>query len=159
MTAISVIDARLRLVHATVLCDARKLCQAVDTCGLVSVCCLPMLVFMPSRSNDAFDATTGVDGDKPESVVNLTGNRAGVLALANAFLAAGGLLLWRSVSAAVCMLHRPTALRRCQSALRKPASMIRPLNTPSGCSLQLFRLHIAASTAGTEGYSVTRAAW
>ena len=59
------------------------------------------LVVGPPRSNDAFDATTGVDGDKPESVVNLTGNQGGVLALANAFLAAGGLLLWRAVSAAV----------------------------------------------------------
>ncbi len=53
------------------------------------------------RSNDAFDATTGVDGGKPESVVNLTGNRSGVLALANVFLAVGGLLLWRPVSTAV----------------------------------------------------------
>ena len=58
------------------------------------------------RSNDAFDATTGVDSGKPESVVNLTGNQGGVLALANAFLAAGGLLLWRAVSAAV----RPPSL-------------------------------------------------
>ena len=52
-------------------------------------------------SNDAFDAATGVDDNKPESVVNLTGDRRGVLALANAFLAAGGLLLWRTVSSAV----------------------------------------------------------
>ena len=63
-------------------------------------CCLTSSL-VPLRSNDAYDATTGVDGDKPESVVNLTGNRGGVLALANAFLAAGGLLLWRAVSAAV----------------------------------------------------------
>ena len=52
-------------------------------------------------SNDAFDASTGVDGGKPESVVNLTGNRKGVLLLANAFLAAGGALLWKTVSSAV----------------------------------------------------------
>ena len=87
--------------QGTVLFSAERLRQAIDTRTQVKLrCCLTSL-FIPSRSNDAFDATTGVDGDKPESVVNLTGNRGGVLALANAFLAAGGLLLWRSVSAAV----------------------------------------------------------
>ena len=40
---------------------------------------------------------------------NLTGNRGGVLALANAFLAAGGLLLWRAVSAAVCLPSWPAS--------------------------------------------------
>lgn len=38
-------------------------------------------------SNDAFDATMGVDETKAESVVNLTGNRAAVLVVANIFLA------------------------------------------------------------------------
>jgi len=42
-----------------------------------------------ARSNDAFDAAMGVDVAKPESVVNLTGNRTAVLWAANAFLAAG----------------------------------------------------------------------
>jgi hypothetical protein len=31
------------------------------------------LLYRPVRSNDAFDAQTGVDNSKPESVVNLTG--------------------------------------------------------------------------------------
>ena len=49
-------------------------------------------------SNDAFDAAMGVDGDKAESVVNLTGSRLGVLWTANAFLAAGSVLLWQVIS-------------------------------------------------------------
>ncbi|KAK9823681.1 hypothetical protein WJX72_004586 [[Myrmecia] bisecta] len=52
---------------------------------LGSICIIAWL----NLSNDAFDAETGVDGDKPESVVNLTGNRTGVLLLANLFLAVG----------------------------------------------------------------------
>lgn len=48
-------------------------------------------------SNDAFDAETGADIKKAESVVNLTGNRAGVLALANAFLLGGAGLLAKLV--------------------------------------------------------------
>ena len=59
------------------------------------------LLLLVVASNDAFDASTGVDGGKPESVVNLTGNRNGVLLLANAFLVAGAALLWRLVSTAV----------------------------------------------------------
>ena len=43
----------------------------------------------------------GVDGAKAESVVNLTGNRLGVLWTANAFLALGGYLLWQVVSRVV----------------------------------------------------------
>lgn len=54
-----------------------------------------------ARSNDAFDAETGVDASKAESVVNLTGNRKAVLALANGFLVAGGLLLHSVTKAAV----------------------------------------------------------
>ena len=52
-------------------------------------------------SNDAFDAETGVDKSKAESVVNLTGNRKVVLAIANGFLVAGGLLLHSVTKAAV----------------------------------------------------------
>ena len=52
-------------------------------------------------SNDAFDAKTGVDKSKAESVVNLTGNRKVVLAIANGFLVAGGLLLHSVTKAAV----------------------------------------------------------
>ena len=40
-------------------------------------------------SNDAFDAAMGVDAGKPESIVNLTGDRVSVLWAANGFLAAG----------------------------------------------------------------------
>ena len=53
-------------------------------------------------SNDVFDAETGVDEKKDESVVNLTGgNRSGVLALANACLLAGAWLLHAGTKAAV----------------------------------------------------------
>ncbi|KAK9917091.1 hypothetical protein WJX75_000805 [Coccomyxa subellipsoidea] len=52
-------------------------------------------------SNDAYDADTGVDEAKEESVVNLTGgNRGGVLALANGCLLAGGWLLHAGSKAA-----------------------------------------------------------
>jgi hypothetical protein len=51
-------------------------------------------------SNDAFDATTGVDKTKRESVVNLTGSRRGVLLAAKAFLAAGLWLLAAAIGAA-----------------------------------------------------------
>ena len=43
----------------------------------------------------------GVDGAKPESVVNLTGNRQAVLWTANVALVAGGLLLWRVIQQVV----------------------------------------------------------
>ncbi len=52
-------------------------------------------------SNDAFDAETGVDQNKAESLVNLTGNRKVILALANGFLLFGGLLLHSVTKAAV----------------------------------------------------------
>ncbi len=52
-------------------------------------------------SNDAFDAETGVDKSKAESVVNLTGNRKAVLAVANGFLLAGGLFLHNATKLAV----------------------------------------------------------
>ncbi|CAG9466076.1 unnamed protein product [Pedinophyceae sp. YPF-701] len=48
-----------------------------------------MIIGWLNLSNDAFDTDTGVDATKPESVVNLTGSRGKVLALANALLAAG----------------------------------------------------------------------
>ena len=56
-------------------------------------------------SNDAFDAVTGIDESKAESVVNLTGNRTGVLLLANAFLLAAVAVLSSVASSAV----RPSA--------------------------------------------------
>ena len=51
------------------------------------------------HSNDAFDASTGVDRSKPESVVNLTGNRQLVLCASLVFLAAGTALLAKLISA------------------------------------------------------------
>lgn len=46
-------------------------------------------------SNDVFDADTGIDVNKPHSVVNLTGNRTLIFWLSNIFLALGlgGILL------------------------------------------------------------------
>ena len=61
----------------------------------------PCLSWHDSCSNDAFDAETGVDKSKAESVVNLTGNRKAVLAVANGFLLAGGLLLHSTTKLAV----------------------------------------------------------
>jgi len=58
-------------------------------------------------SNDAFDAAVGIDGDKAESVVNLTNNRVGVLWVANAFLAAGILMLWQVVKQVVGSIPAP----------------------------------------------------
>ena len=59
------------------------------------------------RSNDAFDAETGADVDKAESVVALTGNRRAVLAAANVALLSGIFLLGRAVADSVrtqCLL-------------------------------------------------------
>ncbi len=53
------------------------------------------------HSNDAFDAATGVDKTKRESVVNLTGGKKGlVLGIANVFLAAGLTLMGMSLGQA-----------------------------------------------------------
>lgn len=53
-------------------------------------------------SNDGFDAATGVDKNKAESVVNLTGGRAGpILAVSFALLAVGAWLLYLGFSPAV----------------------------------------------------------
>jgi len=52
-------------------------------------------------SNDAFDADMNIDGNKPESVVNLTGNRNGVLATAWACFAVGVAWLWSLVTGPV----------------------------------------------------------
>ena len=50
----------------------------------------------------------GVDGAKAESVVNLTGNRQGVLWAANAALLAGGLLLWHVIKQVVGLQDTPS---------------------------------------------------
>ena len=65
-----------------------------------------------SCSNDVFDAAMNVDGDKPESIVNLTGNRSGCFWVANAFLAAGVSLLFTAMQRTVC----PVCLAACAHA-------------------------------------------
>lgn len=50
-------------------------------------------------SNDVFDAATGVDKEKSESIVNLVGNWRKVFLVANVFLVAGAGLLFGIVSA------------------------------------------------------------
>lgn len=70
-------------------------------CALTLLCCLHVAVCCcHACSNDAFDASTGVDQHKAESVVNLTGNRIGVLLLSKLFLLAGLGLLGSSIAAA-----------------------------------------------------------
>jgi hypothetical protein len=76
----------------------------------------------PGCSNDAFDAEMGVDAAKPESVVNLTGNRGGVLWAANAFLAAALAIFSRSLPVAVSslwVLHPLAAEQLCGSVQRR----------------------------------------
>ncbi len=53
-----------------------------------------------AHSNDGFDAQTGVDLTKPESLVNITGNRAAVLAVAWVAFAVGVSLLSSAMGAA-----------------------------------------------------------
>ncbi|GAX79957.1 hypothetical protein CEUSTIGMA_g7396.t1 [Chlamydomonas eustigma] len=80
------------LVAAAVVYTEYGLLPWLRCSGLVlaSICIIAWL----NLSNDAFDAATGVDKTKRESVVNLTGNRNLVLLVANVFLLAGvGLLL------------------------------------------------------------------
>lgn len=87
-------------------------------------------------SNDAFDAEMGVDAAKPESVVNLTGDRVAVLWAANAFLAAALAVFGSSLPVAVSSRLRrmltaeqlrvsPTRLNRCKRSLRslQPSGM------------------------------------
>ena len=55
-----------------------------------------------------------VDGDKPESIVNLTGNRAGCFWVANAFLVTGtGLLLSVMRASVSCLPLQPVRVRAC----------------------------------------------
>ena len=70
-----------------------------------------------SCSNDAFDADMNTDGNKPESVVNLTGNRNGVLATAVASFTVGILWLWSLVTGPVSIpqihQHHPRQQANC----------------------------------------------
>ena len=87
-------------------------------------------------SNDAFDADMNVDGNKPESVVNLTGNRNGVLAAAWGCFAVGASWLWSLVTGQVLASIFPVhtqerdrsklmiVYQRVASAAFQPASML-----------------------------------
>lgn len=66
-----------------------------------------------------FDAATGADAGKAESVVALTGNRRAVLAAANAALLGGVALLGRAVADAV-RRPRPVAAARLWGHARAP---------------------------------------
>ncbi|DBA80500.1 TPA: hypothetical protein ACH3X1_007771 [Trebouxia sp. C0004] len=57
-----------------------------------------LIIAWLNLSNDAFDADMNIDGNKPESVVNLTGNRNGVLATAWACFTVGVAWLWSLVT-------------------------------------------------------------
>lgn len=70
--------------------------------------CVRVFICVRACSNDYFDADTGVDESKPESVVNLTGNRFLVGSAAVAFFALGTGLLWALISQTGDM--RPAAL-------------------------------------------------
>ena len=83
-------------------------------------------------SNDAFDAETGVDAGKAESVVNLLrGNRRGVLAAANACLLGGAALLSRAIASAVRALCT-SACRLCYAPYIKDPCAIHQ-RTPGSC--------------------------
>ncbi|GIL80478.1 hypothetical protein Vretifemale_9679 [Volvox reticuliferus] len=73
-----------------------------------------LIDFANDDSNDAFDAHTGVDASKPESVVNLLGggpkNRRAVLLLAKSLLVAGVALLAHLISSAPGGDLRPVGL-------------------------------------------------
>jgi 1,4-dihydroxy-2-naphthoate octaprenyltransferase len=69
-----------------------------------------LIIAWLNLSNDAFDAATGVDKAKRESVVNLTGGKKGlVLLVANAFLL-GGISMLGSLLASIGGDIRPAAM-------------------------------------------------
>ncbi|EIE20367.1 hypothetical protein COCSUDRAFT_57519 [Coccomyxa subellipsoidea C-169] len=73
----------------------------ISACFWKLVAGATLVIAWLNLSNDAYDADTGVDQAKEESVVNLTGgNKKGVLALANACLLAGAWLLHTGTKAA-----------------------------------------------------------
>jgi hypothetical protein len=104
-----------------------------------------------THSNDAFDASTGVDKNKAESVVNLTGSAGRVLAAATVFLGAGLGLLGGSLGAA----HAPHAVNMLLAAVAcgyvyqgPPFRQVKPL----GCrGLLLQKRGCCAGRAGLGG--------
>lgn len=81
------------------------MCDPVRTALL---CCAAIcIIAWLNLTNDVFDSFTGVDKNKHESVVNLTGNRTAVFLIASGLLVAGGgLLFWllRSVESFVAKM-------------------------------------------------------
>jgi 1,4-dihydroxy-2-naphthoate octaprenyltransferase len=132
-------------------------------------------------SNDAFDASTGVDKSKRESVVNLTGSRNGVLAAAKLFLALGAWLLATAVGgagngAAGAMLavavacgyvYQGPPFRFSYRGLGEPLCFVAfgPLATPafylalSAATSSSSTGSISAAAAGGAGATGTVAAW
>lgn len=92
MCALTAHTSSCLMRHAAVMPLHSTMFQCLQRC---------VLTLLGACSNDAFDAETGVDKSKAESVVNLTGNRKAVLAVANGFLLAGGLLLHNVTKLAV----------------------------------------------------------
>ncbi|GBF97481.1 hypothetical protein Rsub_10404 [Raphidocelis subcapitata] len=130
--------------------------------GLVAgaICVIAWL----NLSNDAFDATTGVDKSKAESVVNLTGNRTAVLAAAKAFLAAGLWLLGAYVGAANDWRTRSaqlTALQLSYKGLGEPLCFVAfgPLATPAFYLALSAPPAAAATAAATAAAGVPAAVW
>ena len=70
--------------------------QPLKTLGLC-IAAFSIIAWL-NLSNDVFDAATGVDKNKAESVVNLVGNWRRVFLVANVFLVAGAGLLFAIVS-------------------------------------------------------------
>jgi 1,4-dihydroxy-2-naphthoate phytyltransferase len=123
-------------------------------------------------SNDVFDSLTGVDagGRKPESVVELTGSRARVLAAAAALLLAGGGALFslagalptpwpaRALYAAICAgyLYQGPPFRWGYVGLGEPLcfAAFGPLAT---CALYLAQVPAAAATPAGPGLGATLA--
>jgi 1,4-dihydroxy-2-naphthoate octaprenyltransferase len=71
-----------------------QLNQGVFIVFLLSAICI---LAWTNISNDVFDAETGIDKNKPHSLVNLTGNREGIFWVGNFFLALGILgVIWIS---------------------------------------------------------------
>jgi hypothetical protein len=73
--------------------------QPLKTLGLC-IAAIAIIAWL-NLSNDVFDAATGVDKNKPESVVNLVGNWRKVFLASNVFLLMGVGILFSIVSAVV----------------------------------------------------------
>jgi len=87
------------LVSATAAFVYTGAFQPLKTLGLC-IAAIAIIAWL-NLSNDVFDSSTGVDRNKPESVVNLTGNWKKVFLVANVFLLIGAGLLFSIVSSVV----------------------------------------------------------